>query len=203
MSIPGLGHCISSEIIQEISEDKEFLSGFETGAIQTIGFLAKTHSDPKVLVETILTILVYDTIRKKHRPDMLVHHIASIASCCLCLQNNHCELGRHLVQTELTTPIPVMWHKKNRHPLLKVIFPLTFIWRTYKSVLVTKRVLIEFKNIPETITCGSVSLCNIYWLFKVFRGLKKEIDKKGKKRLEGVKDQPPPENQKDLNKNNN
>ena len=203
MSLPGLGHCISSEIIQEISDDKEFLSGFEAGAIQTLGFLAKTQSDPKVLVETVLTILVYDTLRKNHRPDILIHHIASIASCCLCLQNDHCELGKHLVQTELTTPIPVMWHKKNRHPLLKAIFPLTFIWRTYKSVMVTKRIVTELKNIPGTLASGTVSLCNLYWLFKVFSGLKKEINKKGKKRLEGVKNQPPPEDQKNLDKNNN
>lgn len=203
MSLPGLGHCISSEIIQEISDDKEFLSGFEAGAVQTLGFLAKTQSDPKVLVESILTILVYDLLRKNHRPDMLVHHMASIACCCISLQQDECEIGKDLIQTELTTPIPVMWHKRNRHPLLKAIFPVTFIWRTYKSVMVTKRVLTDFKNIPGTLASGTVSLCNFYWLFKVFRGLKKEIDKKRKKGLEGVKDQPPTGNQKDLDKNNN
>ena len=142
MAIPGLGFCVTNEIINDVfKHDKDFVKGFEAGSLQMLGFIAHTQTDKKAMIESILTILVYDMFKTKHKPDMYIHHMASILACSVCISNDHYEHGVELLQTEVTTPLPLVWGLKKRNPILKVLLPIGFIWRTVKSVNVARHML--------------------------------------------------------------
>lgn len=202
MALPGLGFCVTNEIIHDIfKDDQDFLKGFEAGSLQMMGFIAHTQTNKSAMIESILSILIYDIFKKKHKPDMYIHHIASIMACVTCIHTNEHEQGMKLLQTELTTPLPVIWNLKRRNPILKALLPIGFIWRTVKSVK-TARYALDKKNPMGIVSTSAIAGCNIFWMLKILNCLKKEIQKECKKGFDTIKKLPSTNKNNKINKNN-
>lgn len=202
MALPGLGFCVTNEIINDVFKyDKDFAKGFEAGSLQMLGFIAYTQTDKKAMIESILSILVYDTFKTNHKPDIYIHHVASILACSLCICHKEYENGLKLLQTEMTTPMPIIWGLKKRNPILKVLLPIGFVWRTVKSVNIARYALTS-KNPLAILSTSTIAGCNIFWMSKILNGLKKEIQKECAKGLKAIKKFSPAKEDHKIDENN-
>lgn len=202
MALPGLGFCVTNEIINDIfKHDKDFVKGFEAGSLQMLGFIAHTQTDKKAMIESILSILIYDIFKTKHKPDMYIHHMASILACSLCIKYDDYDEGVNLLQTEVTTPMPLIWGLKKGNPILKTLLPIGFVWRTIKSVNAA-RYAFKTKNPLVILSSSTIAGCNIFWVSKILNSLKKEIQKECKKGFDTIKKIPTNNKDHNIDKNN-